>query len=325
MRILVTNDDGIQSPALGALVNVAQSRGADVVVAAPNREYSGASASLLGTEVDGRLVLDRASAPGVPRSVTSYAVHAAPAMIVFAASYGAFGPRPDLVLSGVNLGANTGRATVHSGTVGAALTASALGIRGMAVSVASATPHHLDTVEPLASQALEWLLERPESCNQVLNLNVPDLPAEQLRGMRQARLASFGAVQARVKEKGIGHVTLTYSGLGAGTEKGTDAYLLARGWATLTLINGLSSDPGAALPLVAGPAAADWVERPADDGARPDAPPGSPEPSHSEESDEPDEPDRPSGDHSASGYDDGELLGEVSTGAVMSGGHGTGD
>lgn len=276
MRVLITNDDGIDSPALATLVEVALRAGAEPIVVAPNREFSGASASLLGTEVDGRLLIENRSSPGLPDGVASYAAHAAPAMIVFAAAYGAFGPRPDFVLSGVNLGANTGRATLHSGTVGAALAATAQGIPAMAVSIASPRPNHLATAGALASHALDWLLGHDPLSNQVLNLNVPDLPGAQVRGMRQAALASFGAVRARVKEKGQGHVTLTYSGLGAGEEKGTDAYLLERGWATLTLINSLAGDPTADLPFLAGPAAADWVERPTDSGSRPDEAAGDP-------------------------------------------------
>lgn len=299
MRILITNDDGIRSPALAPLVAVARELTDDVVVAAPNREFSGASASLLGTEHDGRLVVDRALPPdvGPEDDVEGWAVHAAPAMIVFAAAYGAFGARPDLVLSGVNLGANTGRATLHSGTVGGALSAAAQGIPGMAVSIASSAPRHLETARALTAQALPWYLARDPHCNQVLNLNVPDLPWQQLRGMRQAALASFGAVRARVKEKGHGHVTLTYAGLGAGNEKGTDAYLLARGWATLTLLESLTGVDDVDLPSLAGPASTDWVEHPDDDGRRPDAEPG---------------------EESGAMRGDGDLVGEVSTGRTMS-------
>lgn len=271
MRVLVTNDDGISSHALAPLVDLARRVGDEVMLAAPTREYSGAGASLLGTGADGRLLLEER---GRLDGVRTLAVQASPAMIVFSASYGAFGPVPDLVLSGVNLGANTGRATLHSGTVGAALTAASLGIPAMAVSVASARPRHLDVAHLVADRALGWLLAQDRSyiSDKVLNVNVPDLPLPEVRGMRQARLASFGAVAARVEEHGTGYVTLTYSGLGSGDELGTDAYLLARGWATLTLLDGVSSVPEAPLPRWDAPAARDWREHSGDAGDRPDAP-----------------------------------------------------
>src|SRR5690606_26682121 len=111
----------------------------------PAVESSGASASLLGREDDGRLVVDHRLPPGAPDDIESYAVRAAPALIVFVAAYGGFGPVPDVVLSGVNKGANTGHAVLHSGTVGAALSASTHGIRSMAVSLSDPEPKHWET------------------------------------------------------------------------------------------------------------------------------------------------------------------------------------
>ncbi|WP_454085110.1 5'/3'-nucleotidase SurE [Georgenia sp. Marseille-Q6866] len=244
MRVLVTNDDGIRSPGLVVLARVALEAGCDVVVAAPHRQYSGASASLTAQEVDGRLALVDARPPGLPDGVPSFGVKAAPALIAFVAAYGAFGQRPDLVLSGVNLGANTGRATLHSGTVGAALSAATQGIPALAVSIASADPQHWDTARLVTGHAFAWLRDQPSDEERVLNINVPDIPAEQLRGLRAARLASFGAVQARVKEKGKNYVMLTYSGVDAEDEPGSDHHLLSRGWATATLLTAPYDDPG---------------------------------------------------------------------------------
>ncbi len=248
MRVLVTNDDGIDSYGLTVLARVALAAGCEVVVAAPHRQYSGASASLTSHEVDGRLVLLDRRPPGLPVEAESYAVKAAPALISFVAAYGAFGPRPDLVLSGVNLGANTGRATVHSGTVGAGLSAANQRISSMAVSIAAAEPQHWPTAELVAGHAFAWLRNDPAS-DRVLNINVPDVPAEQLRGLRPARLASFGAVQARVRQTGKDYVMLTYSSVTAREEPGSDHDLLTRGWATATLLSATYDDPeGISLP-----------------------------------------------------------------------------
>ncbi|MGC0251346.1 5'/3'-nucleotidase SurE [Pseudactinotalea sp. Z1748] len=243
MRVLITNDDGIASPGLTVLAEVALAAGCDVVVAAPHRQYSGASAALTAQEVDGALVLVEGRPPGLPEEVRAFGVKAAPALITFVAAYGAFGERPDLVLSGVNLGANTGRATLHSGTVGAALSAATQGIGALAVSIASGDPQHWDTARLVSEHAFDWLLRQPAD-ERVLNVNVPDIPAGQLRGLKPAPLASFGAVQASVREKGKGYVMLTYSGVSAREEPGSDHDLLTRGWATATLLSAPYDDPG---------------------------------------------------------------------------------
>jgi 5'-nucleotidase len=139
------------------------------------------------------------------------------------------------VLSGVNHGPNTGHAVLHSGTVGAALTAATHGRRALAVSMAAAEPRHWETAGEVARRALGWLLAHGVE-GTVLNVNVPDVPLDRLRGLRQARLAAFGAVQADVGETGEGHVTMTFSEIDAEHEAGTDAALLVRGWATATAL-----------------------------------------------------------------------------------------
>lgn len=235
MRVLVTNDDGIDSPGLAVLANVARAAGHEVLVAAPAHEYSGASASLTGQQSDGRLEVMRAKPPGLAEGVEAFGVRAAPALIVFAASYGAFGERPEMVLSGINLGANTGHATLHSGTVGAALSAATQDIPAMAASMAAARPLHWDTASRVCEVGLDWVV-RTTPTGRVLNLNVPDVPLERLRGLRTATLAKFGAVQAALQERGEGWVRMNYSEIDTEHEPGTDAYLLGHGWATASVL-----------------------------------------------------------------------------------------
>ncbi|WP_448058920.1 5'/3'-nucleotidase SurE [Cellulomonas hominis] len=253
MRVLVTNDDGIDSPGLTVLVRAALDLGADVVVAAPARESSGASAALLGAEHDGRLLVERKDPPGLPAGVPSFAVRATPGLIAFVAAYGGFGPKPDLVLSGANRGANTGHAVLHSGTVGAALSAATHGIRGLAVSVADAHPQHWETAAAYTSHVLQWMIGRPPTPDRVVNLNVPDRPPAQVRGLREAPLAAFGAVQAGIREVDHGNLMLTYSDVEVTREPHTDAGLLARGWATVTLLRAPCFDADAGLPQLDGP------------------------------------------------------------------------
>ena len=235
MHILVTNDDGISSAGLGVLAQAALDRGHSVTVAAPAEEYSGASASLSGEEVDGRIALVEAAPPNMPHGVECVGVKAAPALIAFLASYGAFGKRPDMVLSGVNLGANTGKATLHSGTVGAVLTAASHGIPGIAVSITSGAPQHWDTALLVTRFGLEHWEDRPFD-EWILNLNVPDVAPGRLRGLKPAHLASFGAVQAQIGRGDEKHIAVTYSAETGPEEPDSDHYLLTHGWATATLL-----------------------------------------------------------------------------------------
>lgn len=233
MHVLVTNDDGIDSPGLGTLARVAVEADLDVVVAAPAEEFSGASASLSALESDGRLRTHARSLEGLD-DVRALGVGASPAFITFVSVHGAFGPPPGIVLSGINHGPNVGQAVLHSGTIGAALTARTHGIPSLALSCASPEPLHLDTCAEVAARVLAWLLDGPTREAIALSVNVPDVPPAELRGLRPARLASFGAVQAEVGEIGEDHVTMTIRETDAELEPGTDAALLADGWATVT-------------------------------------------------------------------------------------------
>lgn len=243
MHVLVTNDDGIQSRGLSILADAALAAGHEVTVVAPHRQYSGASAALTAQESNGEFVFVDKRPPGLDERAHAFAVKAAPGLIGFVASFDAFGFTPDLVMSGINLGANTGRAVLHSGTVGAALAAASHGIKAMAVSIASSEPQHWETARLVTDRALEWLTDHAVG-DRVLNINVPDIAADRLRGIRPATLASFGAVQARVREQGSGYVQLTYSAAEAQEEKGSDHYLLARGWSPWTLVRGPVADAG---------------------------------------------------------------------------------
>jgi 5'-nucleotidase len=230
-RALITNDDGVESVGLGVLARAAAKAGLDVIVAAPTWDSSGASASLTAVEEDGRFLVE-ARPPDGAADARWFAVEAAPAFIVRAGVEGAFGDPPDVVLSGINLGQNTGAAVLHSGTVGAVLTAATQGFRGMAVSLAHRDPLHWDTAGRLAEGVIPALLDRPPGT--VLNLNVPSVPLAELRGIRRGRLSSRGTVHTTVTELGKGYVKLAYTQPDEELEPGTDAALLAEGYASLT-------------------------------------------------------------------------------------------
>ncbi|MBQ1068030.1 MULTISPECIES: 5'/3'-nucleotidase SurE [Micromonospora] len=267
-RVLVTNDDGVHAPGIRALARAAYERGLDVVVAAPQHEASGMSAALSAVTEDGRLVFGETELDGLP-DVPAYAVAASPAYIAVLAGLGVFGPVPDLLLSGINRGANAGHAVLHSGTVGAALTAGNNGIRALAVSLDVLTPaaasagsggaaiavldsvddesRHWATAAELAATLLPWLAEADPGT--VLNLNVPDLPADQVAGLRQATLAPFGQVQVSVAERGEGFVRTAVEENAVRAVPGTDIAWLADGYAAVTAIRALGHLPDVELPV----------------------------------------------------------------------------
>ena len=196
LNILVTNDDGIDSVGLRVLAT-AMRRFGEVTVVAPDSEYSGAGASigplhLMETEIR------RVNVDGVE---TAWTVNGPPALCVFYARMGAFEFTPDLIVSGINPGANLGRAVYHSGTIGAVLTGRSAMIPGIAVSQSFADPiddserarldydervsrQLWDSAAEVAAQVVAGMVESDFDDVAVVNLNVPNLPVEEMKGWR---------------------------------------------------------------------------------------------------------------------------------------------
>jgi 5'-nucleotidase len=212
VRILVTNDDGVTAPGLAALtrglVRWAEQAGDgpgvahEIVVVAPSSNYSGAGAAV-GSVTDGTSIpYQRATVEGAGE-IEAYGLDASPALSVIVGALGAVGPKPDLVVSGINHGVNVGRSILHSGTVGAALTASQLGIRALAVSLrAGADPDPWDSAAELAVALVPLLVAAP--ARTVLNLNVPHLPLSDIRGVRWARVSGAGLIKSARGGAGAG-------------------------------------------------------------------------------------------------------------------------
>lgn len=238
MRALVTNDDGIDSAGLAALASVAVTSGLEVIVAAPETVHDGSSASLTALQPSGRLAIRQQPLAGLT-DTRALAVEASPALITIAAAQGAFGARPDVVLSGINRGPNTGHAVLHSGTVGAAFTARTQGLSALAVSSVAVDPRRWDTCYEVAGRALAWLLAHVGSDPITLSVNVPDVPPNQLRGLRAAHLAASGTVQTEIGERNDNYVTIAHRTIDTNAGPGTDAALLKDGWATVTALDAL--------------------------------------------------------------------------------------
>ena len=205
VRILVTNDDGVHAPGLAALTRglvawadaeVGDGPGPphEIIVVAPSSNYSGASAAV-GSVTDGMAITYQRAVVDVAGSDEAYGLDASPALSVIAGALGAIGPKPDLVVSGINHGVNVGRSVLHSGTVGAALTASQLGISALAVSLrAGPDPQPWESAAQLAVTLVPMLVRAPRRT--VLNLNVPALPLGDIRGVRWARVGGAGLIRA---------------------------------------------------------------------------------------------------------------------------------
>jgi 5'-nucleotidase len=235
-RALVTNDDGVESEGLHRLARSAVAFGLDVVVAAPLHESSGSSAALAAVQDGQRIVVEERTVPGLD-GVPVFGVDAAPGFIALIATREAFGAAPDIVLSGINRGLNAGHAVLHSGTVGAAMTARINGCRSMAVSIDIGDTMHWDTADPVLDRILPVLVELDRPV--VLNVNIPNVPASALQGIRQAALASFGAVQTTISRLEQGSLQIGVADTVSELEPGTDASFVASNFATVTALEPL--------------------------------------------------------------------------------------
>lgn len=244
MRIQITNDDGIGSEGLQVLAaavhRAVAGSGHEVVVAAPSKDWSGAGASIGIFRPDEQLSVERMELDGAP-GVEAWAIDGPPALTVLASRLGAVGDPPDLIVSGTNAGWNNGRLVLHSGTVGAVLTGQNFGVSGLAVSVASpadGVSWEWETAADVAVSVLPLLMSAPP--RSALNLNVPSLAGPEVRGVRWARLAPFGAVRAAVASREDGKVQFELVASEHTPDPDTDVALLAEGYATLTALVGVT-------------------------------------------------------------------------------------
>jgi len=254
VRILVTNDDGVRAPGIAALALVAASTGHDVVVVAPLIDYSGAGAAVGPVHSRDGVDYEAHAIEGLG-DMPTYGIDGPPALAVILACVGGFGPRPDIVLSGINHGVNVGRSAMHSGTVGAALTGAHFGLRCLAVSIRwGDDPVPWETPAAMAAALVPVLEQAPAGTT--LNLNVPNVGLGQLRGLRHGRLGRGGTIRSAVHVSGddstpLPHVALppgqtgtlrldlTAPGSSTRVHPDTDAGLLARDYASLTALVGV--------------------------------------------------------------------------------------
>jgi 5'-nucleotidase len=264
MRILITNDDGIFAPGIAALARGLLATFGDrheLIVVAPLTDHSGAGAAVGAVYERESIPYESVEIPGLG-DVPTYGIDGSPALGVILACIEGFGPRPELVVSGINHGINAGRSALHSGTVGAALTGAQFGVRGLAVSIAwSSDPVPWETAVGLATGMVPGLAETEPGT--VLNLNVPAVTPDKLRGLRHGTLGTIGLIRSVRPERAAspvdggavdrtgGAVTLTLRGSDVSTERlkeraelepGSDAALVDDGWASVTPLVGVRED-----------------------------------------------------------------------------------
>ena len=190
MKILVANDDGYLSRGIAALAESLKAC-ADVTVVAPDRNCSAASNSLtlrtpLRSEVHSN---GFRSVEGTPTDCVHLAVN------------GMFGELPDMVVSGINDGPNLGDDVLYSGTVAAAIEGRFLGLPAIAVSMATSKPQYFETAGRVISELVTRLQEHPIDEDSILNINVPDLPYDSLKGIRGTRLGSRHKSEGVIQQK----------------------------------------------------------------------------------------------------------------------------
>lgn len=237
MRVLITNDDGVHAPGITALARSVAAAGYDVVVVAPKQDSSGSGAGIGPVHVGQTLEYDTIHVEGL-EDVPVYGVDGPPALCVLLARIGGFGDPPDVVVSGINPGNNTGRSILHSGTVGAALTGAGFGVSGMAVSIGSAPDEEpvWATACDFGVAALEWLIGAPAKT--VLNVNVPNLPRADVAGVRLAWLAPFGTVRTTIVSAAEGRLEVELRATEEQLDPDTDTALVLAGYVAVTPLVG---------------------------------------------------------------------------------------
>jgi 5'-nucleotidase len=228
LKILVSNDDGYRAEGLAALSEAVSPLGA-VTIVAPDRNRSGASNSLT---LDVPLRATRYEA-------NAYYVNGTPTDCVHMAVSGFFTYEHDLVVSGVNHGANLGDDVLYSGTVAAAVEGRFLGLPAIAVSlcIGSGSPRNFASAARIAANLVERLMRGPPPGAMILNLNVPDLPDGQVRGIRVTRLGNRHRSEAVVRAqdpRGDDVYWVGSAGSGQDAGPGTDFHAVANGFASIT-------------------------------------------------------------------------------------------
>jgi 5'-nucleotidase len=234
MRVLITNDDGISSTGLAALVRAFE-EAAETFVVAPEQERSATGHAIT---LHKPLRVHAAAIPG--SSVRAWATNGTPADCVALGILDLLdGHRPDVVLSGINVGPNIGRDLTYSGTVSGAMEGAIFGVPGIAVSIGAFRNPIFTVAAAFAVDLARSILERGLPDDTLLNVNVPNLAKEQIGGVmvtRQGTKRYVSRLEKRTDPRGRTYYWLTGEPAPLPDEVGTDSWALAQGRISVTPI-----------------------------------------------------------------------------------------
>jgi 5'-nucleotidase len=226
MRILLSNDDGVYAKGIQVLHQALMSI-AEVTTVGPDRNCSGASNSLTLLNPLRTQRLDNGF----------IAVNGTPTDCVHLAISQLFEKAPDLVVAGINHGANMGDDVLYSGTVAAATEGRHLGLPAIAVSLAGHTDEHFETAAYVTLQVIKKLKSHPLPADQILNINVPAIAINELKGIQVTRLGRRHKAETMTSTTDPwGRAIYWYGSLGPELDggEGTDFYAVANGYASIT-------------------------------------------------------------------------------------------
>jgi len=226
MHILVSNDDGYLAAGLAALADAMRPLG-DVTVVAPEQNSSGASNSL---------TLHRPLTVSQAANGYTY-INGTPSDCVHIALTGLLDSRPDLIVSGINNGQNMGDDTIYSGTVAAAMEGYLFGVPAIAFSLVDKGFTHLDTAAAMAGEIVERYLRNPIPGPFLLNVNIPNLPRDQIKGIASTRLGKRHPSEPVVRmlnPRGEAIYWIGAAGKARVGGPGTDFHATAAGYVSVT-------------------------------------------------------------------------------------------
>lgn len=226
LNILISNDDGVYAEGIDVLYAYLKKAGYKVKVVAPDRNQSAASHSL---------TLEYPLRVQKINKEDYLAVKGTPTDSVYLAVNSLLDTKPDIVISGINNGANLCDDVIYSGTVAAAVEGRNLGLPAIAVSLCGNT--HYDTAAEIVGRIIDRIEECPIPSDRILNINVPDLPVEQVKGVRVTRLGRRMSSESVIEEKDLrGHPIYWIGPQADALDKAedTDIYAISEGYVSIT-------------------------------------------------------------------------------------------
>ena len=224
MRILISNDDGYQAKGIKQLAE-SLSEISDIIIVAPNENKSAASSSL---------TIGKPLKP-IQIEHNIYAIDATPSDCVHLALCGFIKVPIDLVVTGINLGANLGDDVIYSGTVAGAIEGRFLGLPSIAISLVSRQCKHFETAAIIALRLVEKIEKAPLSHNTIINVNVPDVLIENIKGIKSTRLGNRHKSEPSIQDKNNSSLYwIGENGKEADNGEGTDFHAIANNFVSVT-------------------------------------------------------------------------------------------